>query len=1782
MLRPGIDSRQLEGSSFVDTRLGIFVHVWRSRAAAGQFQEVFEAAAATLTIAPRTLFASPCSLLFAYQCAMITVTWLVPADLADTTAEDTGHLLSVERHADRMFQQLFGMSGRCCFPSRDAAIVYVVPCDLKLVVEAGLRHEHFLCDRLGFGTSNKPERDELAVNRACSAIRKHLTYVGALKHASFVRILKAANVAPTSLYHLWTSEAAKCGTAAVDFEVSRLIINAAVAFAFRTLVDLISLELLGKTLPDAAAADSGRQMLLKWASQLYAALLASTSLLRKSLVPIMITHFGFPSDFSVSPQLLSLKMVMAAVEHELALETKNISGPMAWVRPVVQSFSHCPQAPSPSESEADAQESVKRILHSNDVTVRQGLLLRALHYSFNPSPVLVSEADRWFESSPVAAVSYLVLRNCIAPTEQGIEKEITFLMSLSRESVENVRYVSVRLCDLWAVLRTWTVASPMWLKWVNAAVDFYAHATAATPTLQCVAAELVDASNFLAASSDPLAVLILARNNVAPTISMALARHSPQMVAKFVSGTLAFTFLRSLAADDPDVRCQSLLPLAVLFPHLVSAAPADVTGNMNMVLTGCIGALFVVLKATSDLVSPRELTVLSMQLSELCAAKRLQVGDTQLQWSLEDATLLSNLAELALRSTPYVLTSCLLLAHIDARVPLLKQVAEAIRAHASSLDSRPFWDVSALADNATVCAAQLERSWREGLRQMEQEHYRRLETQAAAEESNREVREKERIARHARQVASLVDEEAQARGTLAQQESQARVVLSQNERTDLEWSDGASTIRRIRDLDAKESSVRLAIRGEMLLQHGELVQFMVAATLLMKKYSRLLDDIDDQEFTERDELKDYVKLDRAEAVERRDSRVRSELTAEERAARSELSLSEESVWQLLLSNLKPTPVEMISTEATSAVGAPEPANASVTQRPASREELVHELVEVVVRASSRERGVQSEKAPDDEWMVPVEVLDEDQEQQDTPSEQQKPHTSGAGEPVESILPGSWTRVATPRNAQSEFDVPENACALDASDDEESSTMPSARTPGSSLPSARVTSRRDIPSGRMNRAPLSQKRSRAKEQGTQTSKPGTPVTPLLPAPPSAEEASVQSEDCCLNRGNDDEPQVKPLSRKSSAQLLLESVEVRPASFSPPLDILYRAAQRCRSFGPALAALLFLDISAPETSPQRPRPEAGSHNPTTSSSPPRASHSSEILAMQRKVVELQSASVVVQLRELIAAEQRFRRALSGEYATAIAKMTEEEDAHRIIMQLRVEQQQVSASPEKDAKGGLWRPCSAERELSVLKERSRRLLAGQRVNERNAADLPPLKLRGGPAAMLRPVNPVSEMLRQLEKELREMDPSARRGPKELSPLVAPPLRHEPPKAAKVHRVTSAQAVRPTPASLSLPFTQSKLLTADKLPPIVASVLADRDFSRADETLPPSSCEEALHTAIGPVMPCVARTAVEIAVQKQQLQMEIERATHSALTHPSGAPRPSSASLRPHSATALPAEIAKANRTIDATCEVQIFARCYLSRRQRVRQAGMLIAHWTFRKIYGSINRKRTLHSFKRARKADDRLLAEYFSKFMLWRLRRREATAHCRDILRKRIVERRVFGSVGARQLLETSTRPRLLRAFYGRWEAVAKRRIVVRRVDRLRSVNEQRHARARVQEWADTFTEGKIHFGPEIRRSLAALRLERKNKAIVRDRYLGKLMNFFVLCLQRREGQLQLYQAYHAVRRQHIEREVDRVWCLAMIKSGWARRYFKQAYLAWRDWLLQRKPHLAKKRKPLYNL
>jgi hypothetical protein len=342
---------------------------------------------------------------------------------------------------------------------------------------------------------------------------------------------------------------------------------------------------------------------------------------------------------------------------------------------------------------------------------------------------------------------------------------------------------------------------------------------------------------------------------------------------------------------------------------------------------------------------------------------------------------------------------------------------------------------------------------------------------------------------------------------------------------------------------------------------------------------------------------------------------------------------------------------------------------------------------------------------------------------------------------------------------------------------------------------------------------------------------------------------------------------------------------------------------------------------------------------------------------------------------------------------------------------------------------------------------------------------------------------------------------------------------------------------------------------------------------------------TVIGQMMPCVAHTAVDIAVQKQQLQMELQRTLHSNL--PPGAEAslltqgPRASSFKVMFKTNLPAEIAKANIIIDATSLTQLFARCFFARRLRVVQAGKRIAHWTLLKVTNSLHRKRTLQAFKRARQADERLLRAYFTNFVQWRSRRLEAKRISQVIVRHNVVERRVFGVLGAKQLTN-SVHVGLTRSHFRRWRALVMRRFLAKRVETMRLVNERRHLRSRLQAWSDSFTDGKIHFGPELRRLLAALRLERKNKSILRERYLGKLMNFFVASLQSRERQLELYQAYHVVRRQHIAKEVDRVWCIAMIKSGWARKYFKQGYHHWREWLLQRKPHLAKKRKPLYNL
>ena len=1915
--------------SFVDERHRLLVHVWRDRHAAEAFQECFEAAAAAQTIVPHGIFAAPCSVLMSYQCAMITASWIVPADFGEREADH----VSVENHADKMFQHLFGMTARCCFSSRDACLVYIIPSSLERSLAQGLRHEHHLCDLLGFGSSNRAERDEFAVNRACSAVRRHLTYVGPLKHSTLMNILRSANVDPSSLYALWTSDGIKCGSPAVDFEVSRLMLNSIVALAFRNLVDNISHEL--DAMQPCESLEQRRRDLLRWASKLYVSLLSSTALLRKSLIPIMVAQYGFPSDFAVSPQLLSLKMVMSSVEYELGLETSSTSGPTAWLRPTLHSFSDLPRAPSSTECEVDAQECVKRVLHSSDVAIRQGLLLRAMNFVFNPSPVLNIEADRWLESSPIAAVSYLALRNSTAPTEQGFEREITQILKLSRESAENVRYISLRLCDLWTTLRTWKITSPMWNKWINAAVEFYSHATITTPTLHRVAAELVEACDCLASSPEPLAVLVLARNNVASTIASALLRHTPTLLTNFVARALVHPFLRSLDADDADVRCQALLPLVVLYPFIVSKSPPDVTENMNMVLVGCIGALFVVLKATSSLVAPHELTFFTLQLSELCAVKR-KVTDNNLQWSLEEATLLSNVATLAVGSCPYVLTCCKLLALVDSRVPLSKNLAATVRQHAGTHDAKPSWDADTLADNVDAFIAQAELQWRYELKRIEGEHHRRVEAQAAVEVSRREIREQERIARHARQVKSLFDEEEQLRVNITSQESQLRVILSQNERTDLEWSDGAVGLRQMREVNSKEEAARILLLDNLLRESGRFAQFVLAVTAFVKKMFSALEDLDDYEFTERDELKDFFKEEKGIAIERQGVRLQSELCAGESASRQELDVIEtnersdiEGLSVVNLSTIEEArrkkcaleqetlswtetaarlPIEGLEEETRHAlegttirpvldklladffsriearssrrrrefsdlernrranIAATEEAaresllkNGAVAEdpesvkgpqhairttkpeleensvldatRPRSREDYAQALVEaVVIRASSRERTAVTDdsgtlqaaasrlsttEALGEEWVMPITEDDSWPEEMnaalplDVAPQIERNTSMSAIVTADTVLRGSWTHVPTPHSAsvRTMFEVPEGLRAGESDDDD--SNLPS-RIPTSSLfpPSSGKLSS----SGK--RPPKNRPRKADREQGTQTSVPSTPratkaapadimpipLDEIIPMPPVVEKEFDE---------DDDDPRMaaaaavlaRPPSRQSSASRLLQEINdakaTSGASLSLPLDILYRSAQQSHSFGPVFACLLFMDIGGPRTDEElavRRRPSARKERTFQSTSV-------EIAAMQRKVIELEAASVAIQLKELVGFEHRRRVHLEGELECDIKRFVEQEDADRIVAQLRVDrrisdERRVGAAADGTLRrGGSFVAAAAaddDEEIAALKERSRRLFAGQRVNQREgkerSGELPPLKSRN--VLTIPVVNPVSDMLRQLRKELGDLDPAERRASKELGPLVTPTtassmtLQRQNSGMSKPPRVNSAQATRPSPRSFSLPFSQSKLLTAEKLPPIVSTVLSDRDFSKMDETLPPASSTDVMNTPLGPVLPCVARTAVDIAIMKQQIAMEVERESHGSLVPLlRSSSRPLSANVRPKSASTLTDAIAKANRTVDAVCAVQTFARAFAARQLRLVRAGRCIVLWTEKKSFGSVNRKRTLREFKRAAKADESLTRDYFEKYTIWLHRRREAKLACRSVVVSRIVERRVFGAVRSRDLLAASTIPHLLFRYFEPWRARGCHRLQLQRLEKLSLVNQQRHARVRLQQWADNFSEGKIHFGPEIRRALASLRLERKNKTRVLERYFGKFTNFYVQCLKRREGKFQMISAHRHIVKCRVEREVDRVWCIAMIESGWARKYFKSAYHQWHAWLLARKPHLAhKKRKPLYNL
>jgi hypothetical protein len=626
---------------------------------------------------------------------------------------------------------------------------------------------------------------------------------------------------------------------------------------------------------------------------------------------------------------------------------------------------------------------------------------------------------------------------------------------------------------------------------------------------------------------------------------------------------------------------------------------------------------------------------------------------------------------------------------------------------------------------------------------------------------------------------------------------------------------------------------------------------------------------------------------------------------------------------------------------------------------------------------------------------------------------------------------------------------------------------------------------------------------------------------------------------------------------------------------PLDILYQSAQLLHVMGEALTVLFFMDVNeqaavaiVPSTQPVFRVPSALSSRrisrPSSSSVKQLKVKSSPLIqAMHDKMMLLEQECAIFQVENCAIDESRLRAMTMAEQETVRSRLIQEEDSDKLVIQEQLRSCHKPAAPSLPSQGlSTMASGESDAELHQLRLAARAYMKGGAKQLR-----PPIPAAGFSETFMRrakssksglpPIhNTASALLRSLQAELAELEPVAAPKKSLLPPLLsaAAPT----PSSSLAQRVSSA-GFRERPASPGLPHLQKTLLTAATLPPIVASVLPDRDFSRAALTLPPltGGHHTSLRTPIGLITPGVAHSAVEIARLKQEAESEITHATYTRGDDKTArafaaARRPFSAATNPTMPEALPVSLERATQRSHHVVVIQSQLRALGSRGVTCERAMMKVLQWLQRMLRRIYRRRVALKTQHLSVKNKRLLLTRYFAIFRSYsneHAQLREVARAClMDKLSVVVDRRNVCAS------LSNLRRKDLLTRY---WRSLLSFRASRRMSRHVASLGEGCRRNATVR-YFETWYQWLLLSKPESKRiynqsRLRAIRQQANHK--MRLQFFAKFERLYIRAAHRKEARCRLQLLIEERRRQVVSDECTRVWCVTMISSGWARKYFK---------------------------
>lgn len=653
---------------------------------------------------------------------------------------------------------------------------------------------------------------------------------------------------------------------------------------------------------------------------------------------------------------------------------------------------------------------------------------------------------------------------------------------------------------------------------------------------------------------------------------------------------------------------------------------------------------------------------------------------------------------------------------------------------------------------------------------------------------------------------------------------------------------------------------------------------------------------------------------------------------------------------------------------------------------------------------------------------------------------------------------------------------------------------------------------------------------------------------------------------------------------------------------PLDILYQSAQALHVMGEALTVLFFMDvalddaaIAAANVRPVFRVPSALRSNrardgtatvsrPSSSSSAKVSGDSQSVRSMRQKMKLLEAECSAFQVDSCIIDERRLRKRLLSDQLNAWRILLEMEDSAKLVVQ-----EQLCQMPRAAVRGDgtHHEHQDVDGELRQLRVAAHAYMHGGAKQLR-----PPIPAPGFSETFARrskshkgllppaTLNTATSVLRALQAELAELEPATS---KKLPPIQGSRqiIAAETPRAAaisiKSNRGSSA-GFRSRPVSPGLPHLQKTKLTATVLPPIVASVLPDRDFSRASLTLPPLTGAQSrpLATPLGLVLPEVAHSVVEIARLKQEAEAEIMRETYATVNtfeQAGKSCRPSSAIASATTLDALPASLQRATHRSLQVSTIQTFARALEARDVACRRAMRKVLSWLRRVIRRLWKRRKSLSTQKLAHKNCKIILRRFTEMWADYTGARRAFVASARDVLWEFVGAK--VDAVNRCTTLSHTNQIRLVGCFFHRLHlyrrAQRRQRTVGSQAATLRRVLQVRY----FERWFRHLLslrnpDAQIHKVDNLRR------IQRKANITILQRYFSKFEQLYICGAQRKEATYRLRLLIEERRQRNIGLEVDRVWCIAMIRSGWARKYLKPFFLELQRRVIAKHPQLANKK------